>query len=258
MAHRNCFRKPQTVEHTGDYIRQKKSRTMYSASVNLANQPVPGVYNKKSSLGKSNGTYVGDIKMNDQKCLLGATSYDSLYLITQGKSSVDPLPTILPYSNLGQADMFKASLTIFDTSGLTIIDASAGSALSNTFVYPPTQDNTGYPPADAPNLVVDPSGNVFGRGALTGAESGRGICYLKDQLAYQKHQIVLTGNQALAKLSYGKPGKLVSEGYYTRPFKFTCNLQETINSYPEQPLYETIQYRDFCGNYVPLRSKDQI
>ena len=72
MAHRNCFENSHEKLSAGDYLNRKSSKQLYKASINLAQQPTPGVYQKNTSIGgigryakkkgtRRNGTYVGDI-----------------------------------------------------------------------------------------------------------------------------------------------------------------------------------------------------
>jgi len=74
MAFRNCFKNSSDDLNSGQHIGRKKAKTIYKASVDLANNG--GVYHKKTPSGQSNGIYVGDINIsrNGTKCLIGATS----------------------------------------------------------------------------------------------------------------------------------------------------------------------------------------
>ena len=68
MAYRNCFKKPNDNLNSGQYISRKKSRTIFKASVDLANNG--GVYHKKTESGQDMGTYVGDVNISrdGKKC----------------------------------------------------------------------------------------------------------------------------------------------------------------------------------------------
>jgi hypothetical protein len=228
MAHRRCFSNESDKINSGIYTSRKKARTIYRGGVDLAKNN--GVYHKSTN-GKPNGTYVGDVKVsqNGSKCLNGATSYETLLSVTQGKYLESPgtvdLRTI--------SDIWTGNIYVRDMSGsgLYTIDASAGGT-PNTFTYPPSSIINGvYPTPLNGNggLIVDPCFNVF---YPTSTSSNSGSCYLKDERAYQKdlNYIDFSNNKNWLK-SYIEN----SNGYtgsFSYPQKFVFNECTDITVLP--------------------------
>jgi len=91
MAYRNCFKTQSDDLNGGQYIGRKKAKTIFKASVDLANNG--GVYHKTTPSGQNKGTYVGDVNISrdGKKCLIGATSYETLLSVTNGKYLEQPI-----------------------------------------------------------------------------------------------------------------------------------------------------------------------
>ncbi len=182
MAHRKCFSNESDKINSGIYTSRKKARTIYRGGLDLAKNG--GVYHKSTN-GQQKGTYVGDVKVsqNGTKCLNGASSYETLLSVTQGKYLESPDTFDLRTTS----DIWTGNLYVMDLSGtgLHTIDASAG-GIANTFAYPPDPDiNNTYPTSATGNggLVVDPCFNVF----YPDTVSTFGACYLKNERAYQQN-----------------------------------------------------------------------
>ena len=126
---------------------------------------------------KADGSvYTGNVYLGRQSsdaslCLVHADNHADLLDVTKGKYLTTPPPTSFEYKNKG---IYYAPYTVFNTSGLHVIDASNGTTGGhNTFVYPPTcsscdpRSNQQYPPntedVSGGALVVDPSYEVFYR-----------------------------------------------------------------------------------------------
>ena len=182
MAHRKCFSNESDKINSGIYTSRKKARTIYRGGLDLAKNG--GVYHKNTN-GQQKGTYVGDVKVsqNGSNCLNGASSYETLLSVTQGKYLESPDTFDLRTNS----DIWTGNLYVMDLSGtgLHTIDASAG-GIANTFAYPPDPDiNNTYPTKANGNggLVVDPCFNVF----YPETVSTFGTCYLKNERAYQQN-----------------------------------------------------------------------
>ena len=182
MAHRKCFSNESDKINSGIYTSRKKARTIYRGGLDLAKNG--GVYHKNTN-GQQKGTYVGDVKVsqNGSNCLNGASSYETLLSVTQGKYLESPDTFDLRTTS----DIWTGNLYVMDLSGtgLHTIDASAG-GIANTFAYPPDPDiNNTYPTKANGNggLVVDPCFNVF----YPETVSTFGTCYLKNERAYQQN-----------------------------------------------------------------------
>ncbi len=182
MAHRKCFSNESDKINSGIYTSRKKARTIYRGGLDLAKNG--GVYHKSTN-GQQKGTYVGDVKVsqNGTNCLNGASSYETLLSVTQGKYLESPDTFDLRTTS----DIWTGNLYVMDLSGtgLHTIDASAG-GIANTFAYPPDPDiNNTYPTSATGNggLIVDPCFNVF----YPDTVSTFGACYLKNERAYQQN-----------------------------------------------------------------------
>lgn len=186
MAFRNCFSTPNKSLNSNEYIERKKSKVLYRGAVKLAENN--GVYNKKSSLGKNKGTYVGDINISrdGKKCLIGAKNYSTLLSVTNGKYLVNPNSetTYISDKQLWNGLMYNMDLT----SNPTILSYPDGS--ENTFTYPVNENANNTYPSNIPpknlGLVVDPSYTLFYPNCILTATK-RSNCYLKHERAYQKY-----------------------------------------------------------------------
>ena len=254
MAHRNCFETPSDKLSSSDYMTRKKARTLYKASVNLANQPIPGVYQKNTSIGgigaaakkkgtRSNGIYVGDIFIGsgqtvstpaggkpqtngDSKgCLIGAKSYEALLSVTVGKYLVDPIN----FDFRRDQSIWVGSLYQMDYSGAQTIVSNpqwpVNNSSTNTFKYPPGSSQNQSLPIDASNsnigLIVDYSYNIFYPQSLS--QSARGACYLKNELSYKQFIKCLPYNKVEAGLYYRAAGGYIGDFNYPKKFHFDCN-----------------------------------
>ena len=254
MAHRNCFERPNEKLSAGDYLSRKKSKQLYKASVNLAQQPISGVYQKNTSIGgigryakkkgtRSNGTYVGDIFIGngqtvstpaggkpqtngDSKgCLIGAKSYEALLGVTTGKYLVDPInfdfrrDQSIWVGSLYQMDMCGTQ-TIVSNPQWPVKDSS-----TNTFKYPPGSSQNQSLPIDASNsniaLIVDYSYNIFYPKNLT--QSNRGLCYLKNERSWKQWIKCLPYTRKEAELYFGAAGGYMGDFNYPKKFHFDCN-----------------------------------
>ena len=128
MAHRKCFSNESDKINSGIYTSRKKARTIYRGGLDLAKNG--GVYHKSTN-GQQKGTYVGDVKVsqNGTNCLNGASSYETLLSVTQGKYLESPDTFDLRTTS----DIWTGNLYVMDLSGtgLHTIDASAG-GIANT------------------------------------------------------------------------------------------------------------------------------
>ena len=217
MAHRNCFGSVSDNLNGGDYISRKKAKTIYKNAVNLANQG--GVSHKKTSLGQNKGTYVGNIYIGKDKCLVGAKDYDSLLSVTNGKYLVTPNTLDIR----SKQDLWTGSIYAMDMSGVTSIIAYPDGS-GNTFIYPPdiTANQTypnNIPPSDQ-GLIVDPSYNIFYKEEIT--QSARGVCYLKNERAYKQYLQCLPYTQAIAKTYLEVSNGYIGEYFYPKKFSFHC------------------------------------
>ena len=256
MAHRNCFQRPNDNSSSSDYMIRKKAKTIYKASVNLAQQSTPGVYKKSTSIGgiganakkkgtRSNGTYVGDIFIgsgervnpappgpggvpqtngNSKGCLIGAKSYEALLSVTTGKYLVDPInfdfrrDQSIWVGSLYQMDMCGTQ-TIVSNPQWPVKDSS-----TNTFKYPlGSSQNQVLPDASNSNvgLIVDYSYNIFYPTNLT--QSNRGLCYLKNERAWKQWIKCLPYTRKEAELYFGAAGGYMGDFNYPKKFHFDCN-----------------------------------
>ena len=221
MAYRNCFKNLNDDLNSGQYTSRQKARTIFKASVDLANNG--GVYHKKTESGQNMGTYVGDVNISrdGKKCLIGATSYDTLLSVTNGKYLEQPVTfNIQDSENLWSGSIYK-----MDLSGLvSIISYPDGSA--NTFSYPPNiLANQAYPkliPPSDQGLVVDPCYNVFYPTNMGADRSNHGVCYLNDERAYEQYRRPIPLTETYVKNYIGSKNGFVGEYYYPMPFTFDC------------------------------------
>ena len=220
MAHRKCFSNESDKINSGIYTSRKKARTIYHGGLDLAKNG--GVYHKNTN-GKQKGTYVGDVKVSQDgsNCLNGASSYETLLSVTQGKYLVSPDTFDLRTNS----DIWTGNLYVRDMSGsgFHTIDASAG-GIPNTFTYPPDPNiNNTYPTPSNDNggLIVDPCFNVF----YPSDVSTYGSCYLKNERAYQKDlsYIDYTKNKGLIHTYIGNNNGYTGSFAYPQKFVFDCN-----------------------------------
>lgn len=221
MAYRNCFKKPNDNLNSGQYVSRKKSRTIFKGSVDLANNG--GVYHKKTASGQNMGTYVGDVNISrdGKKCLIGATSYDTLLSVTNGKYLEQPVTFDIPDSE----DLWTGSIYRIDLSGVvSIISHPDGSA--NTFSYPPAiLANQTYPKFNPPTdqgLIVDPCYNVFYPNSIGIDRSSRGTCYVNNERAYEQYRKLIPLTETYVKNYIGAKNGFVGEYYYPQSFTFDC------------------------------------
>ena len=221
MAFRNCFSTPNKSLNNSEYIERKKSKVLYRGAVKLAENN--GVYNKKSSLGKNKGTYVGDINISrdGKKCLIGAKNYSTLLSVTNGKYLVNPNSetTYISDKQLWNGLMYNMDLR----SNPTILSYPDGS--ENTFTYPVNENANNTYPSNIPpknlGLVVDPSYTLFYPNCILTATK-RSNCYLKHERAYQKY---ITNIEDIEK-DYEKyiTGYNGYIGGYQYPQRFSFNI----------------------------------
>ena len=263
MAHRNCFQRPNDNSSSSEYMTRKKAKTIYKASVNLAQQSTPGVYKKSTSIGgiganakkkgtRSNGTYVGDIfigsgeRVNpappgpgglsqtngDSKgCLIGAKSYEALLSVTVGKYLVDPVnfdfrrDQSIWVGSLYQMDMCGCQ-TILNHPQWPVNPDPQGNPI-NTFDYPPK--GTG---SSSNQVYPDPSNNNIGLVVdysynifYPGSltQSSRGLCYLKNERSWKQWIRCLPYTKESALLYFGATDGYVGDFNYPRKFHFDCN-----------------------------------
>ena len=221
MAYRNCFKKPNDNLNSGQYISRKKSRTIFKASVDLANNG--GVYHKKTESGQNMGTYVGDVNISrdGKKCLIGATSYDTLLSVTNGKYLEQPTTFDFPDSE----DLWTGSIYKIDLSGVvSIISYPDGSA--NTFSYPPfILANQIYPKLNPPSdqgLIVDPCYNLFYPNDIGTDRNDHSECYVNDERAYEQYRTLIPLTETYVKNYIGAKNGFVGNYYYPAPFTFDC------------------------------------
>ncbi len=187
MAHNKCFQNLSDNLNSGDYISRKKAKSLYKSGVNLAKQPIPGIYQKKTSLGQNKGIYTDDFFIGSNKCLVGAKNYETLLSVTQGKYLVDPINFDIRRNQSLQI----GNLYVMDFSGVETIAQHPywPDPSTNTFNYPPSPDSNQIYPTDNSNNTIGPvmdySYNVFYPQGLT--QSSRGSCYLKNERSYKQY-----------------------------------------------------------------------
>lgn len=224
MAFQNCFKNPNDDLNSGQYISRKKSKAIFKNAGDLANNG--GVYHKKTSLGQTKGTYVGDVNISrdGNKCLIGASSYDVLLSVTNGKYLEQPSTfQVEDLNTLRSGSLYK-----MDLSGVTSI-LSHPDGSYNTFLYPPKiLANQTYPiltPPSDQGLIVDPCYNVFYPN--TNDNHSSNVCYSNNESAYQQFTktINMTSND---KTNYIKSKNSYVGGYrYPNPFSFDCSYIHT-------------------------------
>ena len=222
MAHLKCFSNESDKINSGIYTSRKKARAIYRSSRDLANNG--GVYHKSTN-GQNRGTYVGDVKISQDgsKCLIGASSYESLLTVTQGKYLESPDSFDLRTNS----DIWTGNLYVLDLSGtgLYTIDASAGGT-HNTFPYPPDVNaNNSYPTTANGNggLIVDPCFNIF----YPQQASTYGNCYLNNERSYIKNVTYINyqNNKNLISTYIQNNNGYTGSFYYPQKFVFDacCN-----------------------------------
>lgn len=239
MSHSRCFEVIADKISSGDYISRKKARTIYKASVNLARQPIPGVYRKKTSLdgigsnakkkgSNSTGTYVGDVYIssdtNSSGCLIGAKNYETLLSVTHGKYLSNPNTFDMRRTQA----LWVYSLNIMDYSGMEVIlnypQSPIEASSINTFNYPPQTNVNRIYPIDSSNngigLVVDNNYNIFYPGGVE--QSARGSCYLKNERAWKQFITCLPIRRRDALIYYTAHNGYVGNFNYPMKFKFDC------------------------------------
>lgn len=242
MSHRRCFEGPSEKLYSGDYISRKKARTIYKASVNLANQPTPGVYRKKASIGgigsnakkkgsQPMGTYVGDVYIgsgqntNSSGCLIGARNYETLLSVTQGKYLSNPVTFDIRRSQ----SLWIYSLYQMDYSGMGVIINHPQSPIEtssiNTFNYPPPPNVNQIYPIDSSNnsvgLVVDYNYNIFYPENID--QSTRGTCYLKNERSWKQYLTCLPYTLKEASIYFQANNGYVGNFNYPMKFNFDCS-----------------------------------
>jgi hypothetical protein len=230
MAHRNCFKNPNDNLNSGQYIDRKKSKTIYKASVDLANNG--GVYHKKGPLGQNKGTYVGDVNISrdGKKCLIGANSYETLLSVTNGKYLEQPVSfDIRDSQELWSGSIYKMDMD----SNISILSHPDGSA--NTFSYPPgILANQTYPLLNPPSdqgLIVDPCYTIFYPNTPGfNVSNSSGNCYTKNERAYQQYRRPIVQSHSYIKNYIKSKNGYVGDYYYPKPFSFDCcsNFVENI------------------------------
>jgi hypothetical protein len=242
MSHRRCFEGPAEKIYSGDYISRKKARTIYKASVNLARQPTPGVYRKKTSMGgigsnaKKKGsnqsvTYVGNVYIgsgqntNSSGCLIGAKNYETLLSVTQGKYLSNPNT----FDMRRTQSLWIYSLNQMDYSGMEVIINYPQSPIEassiNTFKYPPQMNINQQYPIDSSNnnfgLVVDYNYNIFYPENVD--QSARGSCYLKNERSWKQYIKCIPLSLKDASIYFQAHNGYVGNFNYPMKFNFDCS-----------------------------------
>lgn len=232
MANRKCFEGPSDKINSGDYISRKKAKAIYKASVDLANQPIPGVYKKKTIVGgignknkkkgKSNGIYVGDVYIGSDHCLIGSRNYDTLLSVTKGKYLSAPIS----FDLRREQSIWTGSLYEMDLSGTETIlrEPSRPHSITNTFKYPPSSYLNDEYPTDTSNnnigLVVDPNFDIF-YPKIT--QDNRSRCYLKNETSWKQHLKCLPFNKTQAQIYYQTQNGFIGDFNYPNKFHFDCS-----------------------------------
>lgn len=247
MSHRKCFEGPSEKIYSGDYISRKKAKTIYKASVNLARQPTPGIYRKKTSIGgigsnakkkgsNQAGIYVGDVYIgsglnttqtntNSNACLIGARNYETLLSVTQGKYLSNPVSFDIRRTQ----SLWIYSVYQMDYSGIGVIinhpQSPVESSSINTFNYPPPNNVNQIHPIDSSNnnigLVVDYNYNIFYPEDIT--QSNRGTCYLKNERSWKQYLKCLPYTLKDAYVYFQAQNGYIGDFNYPAKFSFNCN-----------------------------------
>jgi len=185
----NVFRKANQNLSSSENTRYRRQKTVFKGAINVAEHG--GKLEKRTSNGKSKGTYVGNIYTTTigQK-LLGANSYEALYDETIGKYLVDPLA----FGIADAGNIWEGSLFVTDLSGLLGLASSITSG-PNRLYYPPDKDSYHeYPPMNWPDASNNQAGGLFIDYKKEifypkdqPINSSLADCYLYDELSYLQH-----------------------------------------------------------------------
>lgn len=223
MAFRNCFKNPNEDLNSGQHINRKKAKTIYKGAVNLANNG--GVYHKKTKLGQYRGTYIGDVNISrdEHKCLLGATSYDTLLSVTTGKYLEQPNSfQVETLNTINSGSLYK-----MDLSGVTSI-LSYPDGSGNTFLYPPKiLANQTYPVVVSDQgLIIDPCYNIFYPNTVQQHSST--VCYLNNERSYRQYSIPNPFTETSKKNYITSKNGYVGGYNYPNSFSFNDSCPEHV------------------------------
>ena len=224
MSYYRTFKTPANKNNSSDRIEKLKAKTIYNECVDRAN--VGGVYHKNSrpdGSGKDMGTYRGNVYISSEnKCLVGADSYDSLLSVSKGKYLSTPPQSDLEMST---ADLWygQFAITNYNKNGHNpnpVVVPYQGSDIHNKIIYDCSYI-TDCPLVDFEdlsinaNFVIDPSYQIFYDFQTGPTES----CYIRNEQAYWQY-VDVSGNSNLAH-NYQRFNEL--QGFqYPAKFQFNC------------------------------------
>ncbi len=227
MAHIKCFTNVADDINSGEYISRKKAKTIYKNGVNLARQPISGIYYKKSKTGQQKGKYTSDVYIsnnsNSKGCLIGAKNYDTLLSVTKGKYLTNPLNIDLREKQA----LWTGSLYEMDMNGTAVISKNPQwpDISYNTFNYPPSSSSNQIYPDSSMNMnigpVIDMSYNIFYPLNIT--ESNTNTCYLKNERAWKQYLTYLPYNDTQALTYYNSHNGYIGDFNYPSKFSFDCS-----------------------------------
>jgi len=233
MAHIKCFTNVADDINSGEYISRKKAKTIYKNGVDLARQPISGIYYKKSKTGQQKGKYTSDVYIsnnsNSKGCLIGAKNYDTLLSVTKGKYLSNPLNFDLRETQ----SLWTGSVYEMDMSGTAVIAKTHQwpDISYNTFNYPPSPSSNQTYPDSSLNMntgpVIDMSYNIFYPSNIT--QSNNNICYLKNERAWKQYLVCLPYNESQALNYYNAHNGYIGDFNYPSKFSFDCS-QKWLNT----------------------------
>lgn len=232
----NVFRKANQNLTSGENTRYKRQKTIFKGAIDLAENG--GKLIKKTKLGKSKGTYIGDIYTTKTgEKLLGAKNYEALYDVTMGKYLVDPLA----FGIADAGNLWEGSIFISDLSGLVGLTNNITSGINRltypidpnaAYEYPPI----GWPDASnnqAGGIFVDPKKEYFYPTNIA-INSSLADCYLYDELSYLQHVTYQTQFYEKYALRYpGIQNGIISPVIYPAshlPLKCNRNWEKNISN----------------------------
>jgi hypothetical protein len=228
MSYYRTFKTPVDKNNSSDRISKLKAKTIYNECVDRAN--AGGIYHKNSrpdGSGKYMGTYRGNVYISSEnKCLVGADSYDTLLSVSKGHYLSTP-----PQANLemntgdlwyGQFAITKYNNIDPSQSPVVVPYQGADASKSNKITYD-CNDISSCPLVDYDNpdinanFVIDPSYNIFysSKDDIGPTNS----CYIRNEYAYFQY-VDISGNSNLAH-NYQRFNEL--QGFrYPAKFQFNC------------------------------------
>ena len=229
MSYYRTFKMPTNKNNSSDRIEKLKAKTIYSECVDRANNGNGGLYYKNSRTdgsGKPMGTYRGNVYISDDKCLVGADSYESLLSVSKGKYLTTPPPSDLE-SNTSDLWYSQFAITTYDNTNMPdVILPYQGSSTSNEIIYDCSYNSSCslvdyVDPSYNANFVVDPSYQIFYKDDYGSGPTHS--CYIRNERAYLQY-VDISGNSNLAH-NFQRLNELQG---FTYPAKFPFNCDNAL------------------------------